>query len=206
MDNPWKNIPLDTYENHMSLDSINQLQTLDLIMKDQFDSYDVTTAMVLGAAGGNGLRNIDTDKYTAVYAVDINAEYLEEAKKRYSYLGDVLRCICTDLTTGYDTLPTAELVTADLLIEYIGYECFRKVIRQTDPLYVSCAVQINTDESFVSDSPYLHSFDSLSDIHHQIDPNGLKHHMSKAGYHHISDREYPLPNGKKLIRSDFKKI
>ena len=56
MSNPWEEISLDDYESHMSLDSVKQLQALDLIMKDQFDAYHVETAMILGVAGGNGLK------------------------------------------------------------------------------------------------------------------------------------------------------
>lgn len=31
MDNPWKEIKLDDYENHMSLDSVKQLQAMNEI-------------------------------------------------------------------------------------------------------------------------------------------------------------------------------
>ena len=53
--NPWNEIKLDDYENHMSLDSVNQLQTMNAMMKEQFEAYPVETSMVLGVAGGNGL-------------------------------------------------------------------------------------------------------------------------------------------------------
>lgn len=39
MKNPWEEISLDDYENHMSLDSVNQLQTMNAIMKAQFEDY-----------------------------------------------------------------------------------------------------------------------------------------------------------------------
>ena len=51
MSNPWELINLNDYENHMSLNSVYQLQTLNEMMKKQFNSYDVTSAMVLGVAG-----------------------------------------------------------------------------------------------------------------------------------------------------------
>ena len=51
------------------------------------------------------------------------------------------------------------MVIANLLIEYIGYDCFQKAIVQTSPKYVSCIIQINMEDSWVSDSPYLHAFD-----------------------------------------------
>ncbi|MBQ1794687.1 MAG: hypothetical protein II110_03285 [Treponema sp.] len=87
MANPWEEIKLDDYENHMSLDSVKQLQAMNSIMKDQFESYPVTSAMVLGVAGGNGLNHVRKEKYQKVYGVDINKEYLKAVAERYKSLG-----------------------------------------------------------------------------------------------------------------------
>ena len=62
MSNPWKDISLSDYENHMSLDSVMQLQSMNQTMKSQLEDYDVHTEMTLGIAGGNGLEHIDTEK------------------------------------------------------------------------------------------------------------------------------------------------
>ncbi len=52
------------------------------------------------------------------------------------------------------------MVIANLLIEYIGYDCFQKAIVQTSPKYVSCIIQINMEDSWVSDSPiFMHLTD-----------------------------------------------
>ena len=51
--NPWEMIILDDYEKHMSLDSVQQLQKMNTVMKDQFEAYPVKTAMIPGVAGGN---------------------------------------------------------------------------------------------------------------------------------------------------------
>lgn len=59
MKNPWEEIPLDDYENHMRLDSVRQLQAMNEMMKDQFGDYSVSTVMILGIAGGNGLEHIE---------------------------------------------------------------------------------------------------------------------------------------------------
>ena len=75
MTNPWKEIKLDDYEGHMSLDSVKQLQTLNIMMKDQLAAFPVNTAMILGIAGGNGIEHVSKDKYKTVYGVDINEEY-----------------------------------------------------------------------------------------------------------------------------------
>lgn len=95
------------------------------------------------------------------------------------------------------------MLIANLLIEYIGYECFQKVIKQVQPKYVSCIIQINIDDSWVSDSPYIHSFDALDDIHHQMEENALIQVMKSIGFKFTDQTESLLPNGKKLVQLDF---
>ena len=206
MDNPWKDISLDDYEKHMSLDSVKQLQTMNYMMKEQLEVYPVKTAMILGVAGGNGLEHISTEKYRTVYGVDINGEYLRAVSARFARLSGTLKCLEMDLVKDYTMLPKAELVIANLLIEYIGYEAFQRVILQAEPEYVSGAIQINTDnKKWVSDSPYYHAFDRLDEIHHQMEEGELLNVMKAIGYSEILRKEYALPNGKALVRLDFKK-
>ena len=206
MPNPWEKISLDDYEKHMSLDSVRQLQTMNCMMHDQFASYPVSTAIVLGVAGGNGLEHISTDKYTTVYGIDINESYLSTVKERYGDIGGVLKLLKTDLINEADKLPCADLVIANLLVEYIGYEAFKNAVIKISPEYVSCVIQINTgDAGWVSDSPYLHSFDCLDEVHHQMDNSELTEAMNDIGYSCILQDRAELPNGKALVRLDFKK-
>ena len=67
MKNPWIDIDLDSYENHMSLENVFQLQTLNQMMKEQFSLYDAESIMILGIAGGNGLEHIDRKLIKCVY-------------------------------------------------------------------------------------------------------------------------------------------
>ena len=205
MKNPWEEISLDDYENHMSLDSVKQLQALNVLMKEQFEAYPVHTAMVLGVAGGNGIEHVWPEKYRAVYCVDINEEYLNAVRERYAGKPTV-QCLRADLTEEADRLPDAELVIANLLIEYIGYPAFISVIRKVNPEYVSCVIQINTDEkNWVSDSPCLHVFDGLDRVHHQMEESALTAAMKEAGYTGILRAEEALPNGKALVRLDYRR-
>lgn len=199
--NPWETIDLSDYENHMSLDSVYQLQALNEIVKNQLNTYKVKTAMILGIAGGNGLEHANhLDK---VYGVDVNPQYLQKCMDRYPQLEGVLETICVDLLCDNLQLPNAELLVANLLIEYIGYECFQKVVGHVKPKYISCVIQINTDDSFVSDSPYLHVFDCLEEVHHQMEEQELVRCMQKIGYQKGKIEERKLPNGKKFVRIDF---
>ncbi len=203
MKNPWEEIELSDYENHMKSDSVMQLQTLNAMMKRQLNRYPVKTVMVLGVAGGNGLEHIDTQKVQKVYGVDINHDYLEKCAERYKVLDGIFEGICMDLTDKSNALPCADMIIADLLIEYIGYPCFRNVITQVKPLYISCIIQINTNHSFVSDSPWLHAFDKLDKVHHQMQEDELITYMKDINYSLIDKTEESLPNGKKLVQLDF---
>lgn len=205
MKNPWEEISLNDYENHMRLDSVMQLQALNEMMKHQFNAYSISSVMILGIAGGNGLEHIQREKFERVYGVDINSAYLKETASRYPNLNGILEFLCVNLIGEADKLPKADMIIANLLIEYIGYECFQKVLQHVTPKYVSCIIQINTDNSFVSDSPYLHAFDNLNEVHHQMEEQALEKAMQEIDYHGIRTLEHMLPNGKKLVRMDFTK-
>ena len=203
MDNPWKDIDLNAYEKHMSLENVRQLQAMNQMMKEQFSVYDVESIMILGIAGGNGLEHIDREKIKCVYGVDINQKYLNECSKRYTELDSIFQPVCVDLSDLDLKLAYADLLVANLLIEYIGYECFQNVVKTVKPEYVSCIIQINTDTSFVSDSPYLHIFDRLEEVHHQMKVDELVNVMQEIGYIGRLTDEQDLPNGKKLVCIDF---
>lgn len=178
MHNLWKEIALDDYESHMRLDSVMQLQALNRMMKKQLWTYDISSVMILGIAGGNGLNHIQKkEKFKKVYGIDVNPSYLDEVLRRYGNMNGILECLCINLINEADQLPNADLIIANLIIEYIGYKCFKNVIKCVNPKYISCIIQINEDNNFVSHSPYLHKFDCLGKIHHQIEEYTLKKSM-----------------------------
>lgn len=205
MGNPWEEISLEDYESHMSLDSVGQLQALSEIMRGQLSDYPVSKVMILGVAGGNGLEHIRKGQFKKVYGVDVNAAYLEAAAARYPHLKGTLECLRADLTEESCLLPEAELLIADLLVEYIGCARFQSVLRRVRPRYVSAVIQINTEDGWVSDSPYLHAFDGLERVHHQMEEGALSRAVRELGYRRVETLERGLPNGKKLVRLDFER-
>ena len=203
MKNPWEEIPLSDYENHMQLNSVMQLQAMNEMMKGQFDAYSISSVAILGIAGGNGLEHIQKSKLKKVYGIDVNADYLKEVVRRYPDLNGILECRCINLIDSAEKLPKADMVVANLLIEYIGYKCFQKAVKQVNPKYVSCIIQINTGENWVSYSPYIHVFDCLERVHHHMDAYELENAMCEIGFHAIKTLEHLLPDGKKLVQIDF---
>lgn len=85
-----------------------------------------------------------------------------------------------------------------------GYNSFEKVINQVKANYVSCVIQINTDEEkWVSDSPYIHAFDGLNKVHCHMEEATLSSTMKKPGYQKTLKGLEPLPDGKALLRLDY---
>ena len=111
--------------------------------------------------------------------------------------------ICADLSDDALQLPHAHLLIANLLIEYIGYECFQKVITKVQPQHLSCIIQVNPETAFVSESPYLHAFDRLDEVLHTIEERELVGRMQEIGYTKELTAVKDLPNGKKFVRLDF---
>ena len=109
------------------------------------------------------------------------------------------------MTRDADKLPEADLLIANLLIEYIGYECFQEAILHVNPNYVSCIIQINMSKNWVSDSPYLHTFDGLEKVYAQIEERPLEILMNKTGYNKTKTLKHLLPDGKKLVQMDFER-
>ena len=66
-------------------------------------------------------------------------------------------------------------------------------------------IQINAEHNWVSDSPYLHAFDALEQVHRQMEAPALERAMLEIGYRAAGTLERWLPNGKKLLRMDFRR-
>ena len=79
-------------------------------------------------------------------------------------------------------------------------------VRQAYDRTVTTLIYVDKDvHNWVSDSPYLHAFDRLDEVHCQMEEQGLKKAMEEIGYGVLMVKSYGLPNGKELFRMDFKK-
>lgn len=202
MEHPWQAMPLEVYEEHMS--QVTQLQMLNKIMESQWQAYpQAVSAAVLGVAGGNGLEY--SGKLETVYGIDINPEYLRECSRRFGdMLGDRLKLLWMDLTDSEVELPKVDLLLANLLIEYVGTKIFCQKAAQSQAKYITCVVQaVDTDQPFVSASPYRAQFDAISKLHSDVDRNSLCTELMAYGYQEVLHEEIVLTDGKRFLRLDF---
>jgi hypothetical protein len=204
-EHPWRGIDLDVYEQHMGDPRVGQLQRLHVITGEQLAAYPSRAIAVLGIAGGNGLDLIDPETTDAVYGYDINPDYLAACEIRYrDDFGDRLHLIETRIDRSM-TIERVDLLIANLIIEYVGIDEFVAFAAANARSIgvLSCVVQRNDAEGFVSSTDYASSFDALASVSSDIDPETLTSAMSDGGFVALGRCEYPLPNDKILIRQDF---
>lgn len=203
---PWREIDLDVYERHMSDARVGQLQLLHAITAEQLDAYPSRAIGVLGVAGGNGLDLIDPATIDAVHGYDINGDYLEVCEARYrEAFGERLHLTEVEIDRSV-TIPCVGLLIANLIVEYVGVEEFAAfAARNRDAVgVVSCVLQRNDAAAFVSSTELSSSFDALASVSSDVDQATLTSEMSRAGFALLGTSEYPLVNGKTLVRSDYR--
>ena len=66
--------------------------------------------------------------------------------------------------------------------------------------------QTPDENTWVSDSPYLHAFDRLDEVHHQMEEIALTECLLSTGYAAAGSERVELPNGKAFVRLDYKKL
>jgi hypothetical protein len=205
-EHPWRGIDLDVYERHMSDARVGQLQQLHDITEEQLAAYRSRAVGVLGIAGGNGLDLLDPQATDAVYGYDINSDYLDACEARYrGALGDRLHLTETSIDRSL-RIERVDLLIANLIVEYVGTEEFVAfaAANSRSITVLSCVIQRNDSNSFVSATHDASSFDALASVSSDIDPEALQSALSDAGFEALDRFEYLLPNGKTLIRQDFR--
>jgi hypothetical protein len=204
-EHPWRGIDLDVYERHMSDAQVGQLQRLHDITGEQLAAYPSRVIGVLGIAGGNGLDLIDPQTTHAVYGYDVNPDYLAACEARYrDGLGDRLHLIEATIDRSLK-IERVDLLIANLIVEYVGTEEFGAFAAANSRSIgvLSCVFQRNDAKGFVSSTDYSSSFDALASVSSDIDPQRLTSAMAEAGFATLARCDYPLPNGKTLVRHDF---
>ena len=208
MDNPWKHIDLSDYEEHMADPGVGQLQAFSRILKEQMRDWRPERVCMLGGGPGAGLEHVDKSHVRRVFLLDINASYLTESRARHPELSDILETRVCDLGEPATELPQCDLMEANLFIEYIGVETFGELVRRNLDKFrvLSCTIQKNNANSFVSTSPTAHKLASLGDLHHDIAEADLTAALEKIGLRMVKRKVYELPNGKEFIRLDYQRI
>lgn len=189
----------------MDDERVGQLALLREVTRDQLAAIPSRRVGVLGVAGGNGLDLLDATQIDVAFGYDINPEYLSACRDRYaSEFGTRLVLVEAQIDRG-TVIELVELLIANLFVEYVGVEEFVAFVAANAEAIgvVSCVVQRNDTESFVSSTEHAAAFDGLATVASDVDADALMAAMVAEGCACVHASEYPLTNGKTLVRRDF---
>jgi SAM-dependent methyltransferase len=198
MSNPWLDIPLADYEAHMALPTVGQSQ----LMADELDGlvrrHAPTSLAVIGCAGGNGFDRLSGTSVTRVVGVDINAAYIEQARRRY--LGQIpgLELYVADVESAGVLFEPVDLVYVALVLEYVDTErAVRAIQRHCKPgAVLAVLLQLPHEElAHVSPSPYT-SLQRLGSRMQLVAPEVLQEHVRQAGFTDECSRTVGATGGK----------
>jgi hypothetical protein len=202
--NPWTEIPLTDYEQHMSHATVGQLELLSTLTKRYFDRLQPESAIILGVAGGNGLEHIDPLVTTHIIGIDINQRYLEITGSRYSGKLKALELVNLDIAKNRASIRRVRMIWAALIVEYTGVE--RCLIFALNNLvgggHLIVTIQSNRYLLSVS-STGIESIKKVGQIFVPVEIDVLLDKAKQLGFKVIEREENELPNGKSLLTFHF---
>lgn len=203
--NPWLSIPASDYEAHMSDLGVMQMQMLNNCLQQIIAEKKPASALVLGSATGNGFEHFLNSETQFVKAIDINPEYCEILKKRFSEKILGLDVECIDLNEVQLLDGFYDLVHCALVFEYVDIPNLLKKIKgvvKTDGWMSVVLQQPSIKTSPVTQTSYK-SLEKLSGFMHLISSDEFVKMASEAGFHLIKKQEMLLPTGKSFFIGIF---
>jgi len=206
MRNPWLDIPLGDYEAQMALAAIGQSQLIANQLDILVSTYAPSSVAILGCAGGNGFERLIDTSVSRVVGVDINPQYLGEARQRYDGRVPGLDLLIGDIQTSAWLSEPVDFIYAALIFEYIDVaRTMRFLRRHCKPegiLAVLCQVPHKTLPE-VSPSPYT-SLRLLEPGMHLLSHEELQRHATQIGFTPEDSRDILSPGGKQFTVETFR--
>lgn len=206
MPSPWLDIPLEDYEAHMTLPTIGQSQ----LIADQLDilvrAHAPSSVAILGCAGGNGFERLIDTSVSRVVGVDINPQYVEEARQRYAGRVPGLELLVADIQTSAGLFEPVDFLYAALVFEYVDLALtMRSLRRHCKPNAVLAVLYQVPHETLpeVSPSPYT-SLRRLEPGMHLLSHDELQRHARQTGFTPEDARNILSPGGKQFTVETFR--
>nr|WP_315165864.1 class I SAM-dependent methyltransferase [uncultured Flavobacterium sp.] len=202
--NPWIEIPLEDYEDHMSHSLVGQLEVLNSLTKKYLNSIEPEVCLFLGISGGNGLEHIDNTITKEVIGIDINQDYLNATRKRYEDKILSLKLVEFDISKSSEVFCNADFVWAALVLEYTGVEKsleFAIKNLEADGHFI-VSIQSNNGVQSVSQTG-IESVKKVGDIFQLINPEMLISKATEMELALIGNEEFFFKNGKSLKTFHF---
>ena len=203
MSNPWLEIPVSDYENHMK--EVGQAQILNSLIKSCLDKYQPKNFALLGCTTGNGLEHINPEITNKIYAIDINPEYLQKTNERFVAKIQNLDILNIDIQNDELTIKNVDLFFVGLVLEYVETEkALIKIIRTLSKKGILLIIiQKNKKTSFVSKTKYK-SLKKLEKISNEVNEQLINKFIQSENMELIERDEIKLTENKSFIKLKYR--
>ena len=177
----------------------DQLGPLAAVFADVYAEVRPASAAILGCATGNGLGAVDRLVTRRIVGVDINADYLEIARRRHARLGAALELVCADLSTSELEAGAFDLIFGALVFEHVDHQALAaRIARWLAPRGVAAVVlqlQRDAEAPPVSRTAFP-SLQALSGSIRLLAPRQARLLLASHGLEERRAWEIPLRGGK----------
>jgi len=190
MKNPWLDIPLADYEGHMALPEVGQASLLAETFERVLREYRPGSVAVIGCAGGNGFERIDPAVTRRVVGIDINADYLEQARARWEARLSGLELVEGDVQDARLRIAPVELIYVALLFEYVAADAALAWCRASldgEGCLVTVIQLASPERDAVTPSPFA-GVHLLAGIMRLLSPDELRDCAAVAGLTEVARR------------------
>lgn len=206
MHNPWLDIPLADYEAHMALPTVGQARLIADELGTVVKSHSPLSVAIIGCAGGNGFDRVVGTTVSRVVGLDINPEYIEQARSRYDGRIPGLELYVADIQASDSLFDPVDLIYVALVLEYVDLARTMSVLgRHCKPDGVLAVLSQLPHETMahVSPSPYA-SLQLLAPKMRLVSQQELQRQASLAGFAPQSSRTAVSAGGRRFRIDEFR--
>jgi ubiquinone/menaquinone biosynthesis C-methylase UbiE len=206
MRNPWLDIPLTDYERHMALPTVGQSRLIADQLETLVRTYSPGSVAILGCAGGNGFDRLIGTSVARVVGVDINPEYIEQARQRYEGRISGLELYVADVESSGALFNPVDLIYVALVFEYVDLAQTMSALRRhcTPDGALAVLTQLPHETTAnVSPSPYV-SLQLLAPRIRLLSEDELQRQARQVGFVPEHSRALLSPGGKRFRLDEFR--
>ncbi len=203
MDNPWLEVDLSDYVNHMSSPEVGQYQLINDCFRTALDKLKPKRIFVPGCTIGNGFEYINWNSIGKVSALDVNPHFLRVLRERFPD-EKKLEIITGDFDNFNIKDREYDLIFAALFFEYVDIKSalrkFREMMNESSVLF-SMIQMPDAAQSKVSKSKYK-SLEKLSPYISLITTEEYFREIDQAGLQINLSSKKTLSNGKSFFLTE----
>ncbi len=203
MNNPWLEIDISDYVNHMSCPEVGQYQLINESFRTTLQKHKPEKIFVPGCTIGNGFEYIDWQNVKKVTALDINPDFLNRLQQRFPN-EKKLEILSMDFNLFVCDERKYDLIFSALFFEYIDAQSalnkFREMMNRSSVLF-SITQLPDVNQSKVSESKYK-SLVKLSPYISLTSPEEFIGEIDRAGLKIKLSSKRTLTNGKTFLLTE----